>query len=269
MLKHYHSRYHFSYPTSILHNLGALALTLVLLSLCLLAIFNFLHPVSLSDYKNVSIYDILLASTLTLFRMIVAFVLSIIVAVPLVIISTSHAKIEKVLLPIFDILQSIPPLAFFPVLVLFFIKFNLLESVAIFILFMEMVWILVFSMIGGLKTIPEDIKYVASIYKITGLKKIWYILLPAIFPQIVTGALLAWGASWSIVIVAEVLHTYIPSGTTSQDLFGLGSLLVNSAFYNNNILFLITLLVMVIIISLMNLFIWQRLLHLAQRYKFD
>ncbi|OGE30844.1 hypothetical protein A2631_04110 [Candidatus Daviesbacteria bacterium RIFCSPHIGHO2_01_FULL_44_29] len=269
MLKTYHSRYHFSYRTSILHHLSALIFTLVLLSFGLLVIFNFLHPVNLSDYKNVSIYDILLATTLTLFRMIMAFVLSIIVAVPLVIISTSHPKVEKILLPVFDILQSIPPLAFFPVLVLFFIKFNLLESAAIFILFMEMVWILVFSMIGGLKTIPDDIKNVASIYKITGLNEIWYILLPAIFPQIVTGALLAWGASWSIVIVAEVLHTYIPGGTISQDLFGLGSLLVNSAFYNNNLLFLATLLVMIIIISLMNVLIWQRLLHLVQRYKFD
>jgi NitT/TauT family transport system permease protein len=143
------------------------------------------------------------------------------------------------------------------------------EGTAVFILFMAMLWNLVFSMIGGLKTIPIDIKEAAQVFRATGFNKLRYVTLPAIFPFIVTGSLLAWGSSWTIIIVAEVLHTYIPNSSASNDLFGLGSLLVNAAYQGNNIIFLVALAAMIATISLMNFFIWQKLLHVAERYKFD
>ncbi len=269
MLKSYrHSRYHF-YHSSIKSHLSSSILVLAIIFGVLFIVFHYLTPINFSEYKQISLVDILVAASLTLFRLLIAYILSLIIAVPLVLISTSYPKIEKFLLPIFDIFQSIPALAFFPVLVLLFIKYNLYELASIFILFMAMVWNLVFSMIAGLKTIPSDIKDVAIIYKAKGLKKLIFISLPAIFPYIITGSLLAWGSSWTIVIVAEVLHTYIPNGNISQDLFGLGSLLVNSAYLGNNFLFTVTLLMMVLMISLINFFIWQKLLKASERYKFD
>ena len=88
-------------------------------------------------------------------------------------------------------------------------------------------------------------------------------------PTLVMGSLLAWAQAWNMIIVAEVLHTYIPGGTASQDLFGLGSVLVNSSANGQVGKFFATLFLMVGIIAIINFFVWQKLLHYAERFKFD
>jgi NitT/TauT family transport system permease protein len=134
---------------------------------------------------------------------------------------------------------------------------------------MAMLWNLVFSMIGGLKTIPKDILDAAKIFNIKGFIKLRYVTIPAIFPFIITGSLLAWAQGWSILIVAEALHSYIPSGMVNSDPLGLGSLLVNAFSKGENSVFLGALITMVVLITLINFFVWQKLLHLAERFKFD
>jgi NitT/TauT family transport system permease protein len=125
-----------------------------------------------------------------------------------------------------------------------------------------MLWNIVFPVIGGLQTIPDDIKSAALVFNVRGWRKFWYITLPAIFPFLVTGSLLAWAQGWTIVIVAEVLHTYIPHGTPSQDLLGLGSLLVDSSAQGKNGVLLAALTAMILLVTLLNLAVWQPLLHL-------
>ncbi|MBI4039898.1 ABC transporter permease subunit, partial [Candidatus Daviesbacteria bacterium] len=243
---------------------------LVILIVALLVVFRFIYPAQpLINLDQLSFLDMVAAGIASVYRLIIAYILSLVFSVPLALLIVATPKLEKVLLPFFDIVQSIPVLAFFPVIVLLFIKVNFFEGAAIFVLFMAMLWNLVFSMIGGLKTIPQDINSAAVVFGATGLKRLWFITLPAILPYIITGSLLAWAQGWNVLIVAEVLHNYIPGGTTAQDLSGLGSLLVDAGYQGKNSVFLVALLVMILLIGLLNFFVWQRLLHLAERYKFD
>jgi NitT/TauT family transport system permease protein len=205
----------------------------------------------------------------TFYRMMLAFIFSLVVALPLALFIASTPQLQSVLLPIADILQSVPVLAFFPVVAAFFVARNAFEFAAVFVIFLSMLWNIVFPVVGGLQTIPEDIKSAALVFNVHGWRKFWYITLPAIFPFIVTGSLLAWAQGWTIVIVAEVLHTYIPNGTASQDLLGLGSLLVDSNAQAKNGVFLAALTAMVLLVTLLNLAVWQPLLHLSQRFRFD
>jgi NitT/TauT family transport system permease protein len=152
---------------------------------------------------------------------------------------------------------------------LIFIKLHATEGAVIFILFMAMLWNLVFSIIGGLKTVPKDILDAAKIFNIKGFRKLRYITIPSIFPYIITGSLLAWAQGWSLLIVAEALHSYIPNGTVGNDPLGLGSLLVNSFYQGQNSVFLGALITMIVLITIINFFVWQKLLHLAERFKFD
>jgi NitT/TauT family transport system permease protein len=190
-------------------------------------------------------------------------------AIPLAMLVNYNAKAERILLPLFDITQSIPVLAFFPVVIFLFVKYNFFNGAAIFILFLTMMWSIVFSVVGGLTTIPEDIKDAAKIFHIRKFTYARQVLLPAIFPYIITGSLLAWAGGWNIVIVAEVLHTYIPNGVPSQDLFGIGSSLVNAIASGRNDIFLAAIVVMIITIGFLNFFVWQKLLHYGERFKFD
>ena len=206
----------------------------------------------------------------TVYRLLLSYFFALFVALPLALITVSHPKLERLSSPIFDILQSVPALAFFPVIVVIFIRLNLTHAVAIFVLFMAMVWNLVFSMIGGLKNDSGiNLKAAAQVFQARGIHKLRFVTLPAIFPYIVTGSLLAWGAHGQLLLWQRFWRSYIPNSSASTDLYGLGSLLVNAAYQGNNLLFLFALIAMIGVISLMNFFIWQKLLRVAERYKFD
>ncbi len=218
---------------------------------------------------NVSLETIGGALLATFLRLFVAYALALAVSVPLALLVTRSPLMERLLLPVFDIAQSIPVLAFFPLIIIFFMHFGFTNGAAVFIIFLSMLWNIVFSLVGGLNVIPSDIKAAAQVFGIRGIGFVRKILLPAVVPYIVTGSLLAWAQGWNIVIVAEVLHTYIPGGSASNDLFGIGSTLVNATAKGENGVFIVAILAMVLLIALLNFFVWQKLLHYAERYKFE
>lgn len=264
---HYHIKP--LYEVTIAHHLFSIAATIGLAIGVTAMLAHFAHPDNAFNIKQVSWSDIALATLNSFSRMGLAFCFSLIVALPLALFMASAPWRLRLLLPIADIFQSIPVLAFFPVLAAFFVANNAFELAAVFVIFLQMVWNIVFPVVGGLQTIPDDVKSAALVFKVRGLRKLRYITLPALFPFIVTGSLLAWAQGWTIMIVAEVLHTYIPNGTASQDLLGLGSLLVDANAAGKNGVFLATLVAMILLVTLLNLAVWQPLLHLSQKFRFD
>jgi NitT/TauT family transport system permease protein len=205
----------------------------------------------------------------TFVRLLIAYVLALACALPLSVWITHSQKAEHLLLPLFDVIQSVPVLAFFPVIIVFFAHYNLFSGAAIFILFISMLWSIVFSLVGGMHSIPEDVKAVGKIFGLKGFAYFDQILLPSVFPYLVTGSLLAFAGGWNIVTVAEVLHTYLPGATASSDIVGIGSILVHAAASADEQTFVIALTSLVIVIGLINLFVWQRLLKYAEKFKFD
>src|SRR6185437_12134219 len=134
-------------------------------------------------------------------RLLVAYVCALIISLPLALLVTWSSRAEKIFLPLFDIMQSVPVLAFFPVVIVFFVHYGFYSGAAIFILFVTMLWSIVFSLVGGLRVIPEDIKAVGHIFGVRGVSFIEKILLPSVFPYLVTGSLLAFAGGWNIIIV--------------------------------------------------------------------
>lgn len=265
----HHSGRHFgfSYPVSIWQRLHAafapvLAIVVLFVVLRVFAIFPIIP-------ENVSLLLVFDALFTTFGRILVAYIFALIVSIPLALLVTKSAFMERLLLPLFDIAQSVPVLAFFPIVIVFFIHFGFTNGAAIFIIFLSMLWNIVFSLVGGLNVIPADIRSAAHVFGIKGIALVRKITLPAIVPYIITGSLLSWAQGWNIVIVAEVLHTYIPGGTASNDLFGIGSMLVNATAHGDNGIFVVSILSMVLLIAFLNFFVWQKLLHYAERYKFE
>ena len=117
--------------------------------------------------------------------------------------------------------------------------------------------------------IPQDITDAAHVFGIKGFSYFKKVTLPAIVPQLVTGSILAFAQGWNIIIVAEVLHVYIPGGTNATDLFGVGSVLVHASASGETKVFMLAMFVMVLAIAFLNYFIWQKLLHYAQRFRFE
>ncbi len=266
---HSHHKPFFVYPVSAWQKLYSLLLFPLLYVAVIFLVVKLLSHTGFSVILQMSLSDIFVALVYTVGRIFIAYVLSLCVALPLALLATSGPVAEKIFLPIFDILESVPTLAFFPIFIIFFVRGGFLNAAAIFILFIAMLWNIVFTLVGGLKIIPQDIKQAASVFKISGWQYFKKVTLPAVFPQIVTGSILAVAQAWNIIIVAEVLHTYIPGGTGAQDLFGVGSVLVGASAAGQNDLFIVTILVMVLAIAFLNFFVWQKLLHYAQKFRFE
>jgi NitT/TauT family transport system permease protein len=205
----------------------------------------------------------------TLVRLSIAYVLGLLLALPLALLVTYNTWAERIFLPLFDVVQSLPSLAFFPIIIVFFIHYGWFDAAAIFILFLSMLWNMVFSLVGGLHVIPADIKDAGHVFGLRGWRYMTKILLPASVPYLITGSLLAWAQGWNIVIVAEVLHTYLPGSTSAVDLFGIGSILVHTAASGQSGDFIRAIVVLVLAIAALNFLVWQKLLHYAERFKFE
>lgn len=267
----HHVHHHYvRYPVTASERLWSIFLGPLIIVALVYLLLHFFPPFPATGAGGPVSYDtILVAALYTSLRLFVAYVLAIVVAVPLALAVTSSPALESVLLPVFDVLESVPILALFPVIILVFIQFNFLNGAAIFILFLTMLWNIVFTLVGGLKIIPKDIVYAAQVFGVNGMSRLRRVILPSLVPQFVTGSILAVAQGWNLIIVAEVLHTYIPGGTSAQDLYGIGSLLVSAAANARSDVFLATVVVMVAIIAFLNFFVWQKLLHYAQRFRFE
>ncbi len=221
------------------------------------------------EAREIPMLGILAAAVQTFGRIIIAYIFAVIFSVTLAIFTVRSPRTEKVLLPIIDILQSVPILAFFPILVFLFVQFGLFNLAAIVVFFFTMLWMMTFSLIGGLKIIPREILSMSKVFNFSKYQYIRHIIIPAITPQLVTASILAWSQSWNIAIVAEVLHTYLPVGSTVRDLPGIGSELVKAITDGNTYIFLAAVTVMIIFIAIINIFIWQNLLNYAQKFRFE
>lgn len=265
-LFHYHRHPGYLYPVHLHQRLYGL---IVLPLLAVIAAYLVIHPASGFSGGHVSVWQLLSALFLSMFRLTVAFIFAMIMSLPLALLINHSRWTERILLPTFDVLQSVPVLAFFPVIIIFFLANHFIEGAAVFIIFITMLWSMVFSLVGGLRLIPADIKAAAQVFGITGYQYLRQVLIPAVFPYFVTGSLLSWAAGWNILIVAEVLHTYLPSGSEHSDLFGIGSVMVHASAAGQSNLFISAILTMVIAIALMNFFVWQKLLHFSERFRFE
>lgn len=219
--------------------------------------------------REIDTYTIVLAIAATMVRLLAAYVLAVLVAIPLALWAERSATFEAVLLPVYDVLESIPNLAILPLLAMFFLRLHALDAAAIVILFLNMLWSIVFALIGGLKVIPKDVIAAAKIFGLTRASYITRLILPAVFPQFVTGSILAVAAGWNLVVVAEALSVYAPSAGGTPDLYGIGSILVSTSAQGQGSAYLLAFATMIVIIALFNLLVWQKLLNYSQKFRFE
>lgn len=205
----------------------------------------------------------------SLIRLFIAYLFALVIGVLLGLLAERGKKTESILLPVFDVLESMPVLAFFPVIIILFLHANLLEGAAIFIIFFSMVWNIAFSVVGGVRQTPADILSIGRVFGLSTGETFRKILLPSVFPAVLTGSILAVADGWNIVIVAEALHAYAPVSTSAHDLFGIGSILVTASAGGDTATVIFSMTVLVVVIAFVNIALWQPLLSYAERYKFE
>src|SRR5690606_17213889 len=108
----------------------------------------------------------------------------------------------KALDPIFQVLRTIPPLAWLP---LSLATFNQANPSAIFVIFITAVWPILINTSVGVMRIPSDYQNVPLVYRVRGLRYFFKILLPSAAPYIFTGLRISIGMAWLAIVAAEML----------------------------------------------------------------
>jgi nitrate/nitrite transport system permease protein len=104
--------------------------------------------------------------------------------------------------PLFQVLRTIPPLAWLP---LSLAAFRDGEPSAIFVIFITSIWPIIINTAVGIRNIPQDYRNVAAVVQLNPLEFFWKVMLPSAAPYIFTGLRIGIGLSWLAIIAAEML----------------------------------------------------------------
>jgi len=205
----------------------------------------------------------------TLLRITVALILSVAWGVSFGTLASTNKVASTVLIPFIDLLQSIPILGYFPLVIMLFISAFQgselgVELSAILLLFTSMAWAIFFGVVGAVRGIPVNVIDSAESFGLKGWRYIRHVVLPAIVPALVSGSTLAWCDGWFFMIAAE----YITYGGTTYALPGLGSYLARAAYpppfgyYDLNLAVILLILITLVVIFI-NYASWHRLMERA------
>jgi NitT/TauT family transport system permease protein len=200
----------------------------------------------------------------TISRIIITLAISVLWGVSFGILAATNRIASLILTPIIDLLQSVPILGYFPMVIAFLFALGPwgIEISVIVLLFASMAWSIFFGVVGAIRGIPTNVTESARSFGLTGWRYIRHVILPAIVPAVVSGANLAWCDGWFFIIAAEYIQyqgTVItpPSG-------GLGYLLAQAAYEYKDMTLAITLLVFItFIVVYFNTLTWHRLMEKA------
>jgi nitrate/nitrite transport system permease protein len=135
-------------------------------------------------------------------RVALGFTLSAIVGVALGILVGTSPLMYSALDPLFQILRTVPPLAWLPISLAAFQQAN---PSAIFVIFITAIWPIIINTTEGVRQIPQDYNNVARVLKLSRFKYFFKVLLPATAPYIFTGLRIGIGLSWLAIVAAEML----------------------------------------------------------------
>ena len=160
----------------------------------------------------------------TTLRMFAALFFSLIFTFVYATLAAKSRRLEMLLIPILDILQSVPILGFLSFTVTFFLGLfpgNVLgaECAAIFAIFTSQAWNMAFSFYQSLRTVPRDLDEVAKGFRFTGWQRFWQLEAPYAVPGLIWNTMMSMSGGWFFVVASEAITV----GDTTVTLPGIGS----------------------------------------------
>lgn len=198
----------------------------------------------------------------TFCRVGVALFVALLWTVPLGVAIGTNRRLANILQPLVQVIAAVPATALFPVVLLAFLHMpGGLNIAAILLMMMGTQWYLLFNVIAGASSIPVDLIHTTKLLQLSPIDRWRTLILPALFPYIITGAVTAGGGAWNASIVAE----YVEFGGHTHSTVGAGALIARATATSNYSLLLAATLALVLSVVLINRLLWRRLYRLAER----
>jgi NitT/TauT family transport system permease protein len=197
----------------------------------------------------------------TFLRVNVALLLGAAWTIPVGVLIGFNPRLARVAQPLAQIAASVPATALFPVVLLILIRLGGGLGVgSILLLLLGTQWYILFNVIAGAIAIPTDLKEACSVFGITGFERWRKLILPGIFPYLVTGLVTASGGAWNASIVAEYFHFKGQIFYTT----GLGAIISRASDSGNFNLLIAATMVMAVMVVTVNRLVWRRFYALAE-----
>ena len=214
-----------------------------------------------SEVPLSEIADVFLKASVTAFRVLFLIAIATLVWVPIGVWVGLKPKVAQMVQPVAQFLAAFPTNLVFPIVVLGIVKFHL--NVDIWtspLMILGTQWYILFNVIAGASAIPTDLKDAAGNFGLKGWLRWKRLILPAIFPSYVTGAITASGGSWNASIAAEVVSW----GNTTLVATGVGAYIFENEAKGDFPRTALGVCVMCLFVMLFNRQIWRRLYRLAE-----
>lgn len=207
------------------------------------------------------LFMLIRAGLYSFLRTLAAILLGALWTIPLGVTIGMKPRVARILQPIIQVTASVPATALFPVIIFFLIRLGGgLDFGAVFLMLLGTQWYILFNVIAGATSIPQDLKDMAKLYNLQGFNKWKTLILPGIFPYLITGLITATGGAWNATIVSE----YVVFGGEVKKTIGLGSLISEASATGNYSILLASTLLMAFIVICLNRLLWKRLFSIAE-----
>jgi len=201
--------------------------------------------------------DLLASVAASLSRMIAAYVVSVILALTVGSLMAKNRTVERILLPVLDVLQSIPILGFFPAALVFFVTYLPggigAEAASVFLIVTSLVWNMIFGVYSSVKSLDPQFEDMAKVYGFGHAARFFYIYTPASRNSLVANSLVSWAGGWFFLTSAEVISL----GSAEYRLRGLGSFILDNFNAGNLIGFYLGVAALLTVIVATYILVWN------------
>ncbi|WP_367143337.1 ABC transporter permease [Pantoea stewartii] len=206
----------------------------------------------------------------TTLRMLVAMLASLVFSLIYGTLAAKSRRAEKVLVPILDILQSVPVLGYISFTVTFFIALFPgqvlgVELAAIFALFTSQAWNMTFSFYQSLRTVPADLVEVSRGFHLTGWQRFWKLDAPFAVPGLVWNMMMSMSGGWFFIVASEAITV----GNNTFTLPGVGGYLAQAILHKDIHAVGWVLLTMVIVILAYDQLLFRPLVAWADKFRME
>jgi NitT/TauT family transport system permease protein len=221
-------------------------------------------PVSL-DPANLPLYALR-----TTMRMLLAIVCSIIFTFVYAALAAKSRRAEMVLIPLLDILQSVPILGFLTFTVVFFL--NLFpgqvfgaELACVFAIFTSQAWNMTFSLYQSIRNVPKDLEEASQSFHLSGWQRFWRLDVPFAMPGLIWNTMMSMSGGWFFVVASEAITV----GNTTVTLPGIGSYVARGIEKQNLPAIGYAILTMLLVIIAYDQLLFRPVVAWADKFRFE
>jgi NitT/TauT family transport system permease protein len=206
----------------------------------------------------------------TTLRMLIAMVLSLFFTFTYATLAAKSRSAERLLVPLLDILQSVPILGFISITVVFFMSLapgRVLgaEFASIFAIFTSQAWNMAFSFYQSLRTVPTELEEAARNFRLSAWMRFWRLDVPFAMPQLIWNMMMSMSGSWFFVVASEAISV----GNTTVTLPGVGSYIALAIERRNLAAVCWAIGAMLVVILIYDQVLFRPLVAWADRFRFE